>query len=108
MPLTAISWPYGMAVDKDEWHADVHPDSWVAATNVPITVIVGSNDLQKRPQAPGQAGETRLSRGQGWVASMQALAESLDRAPYVTFITIAGIGHDEAKMASHARKLFEE
>ena len=108
MPLTSVSWPFGMAPSDRGTRSEIKPEAWVAAaTDTPITIVVGSHDLERRPEAPGQVGETRLSRGQAWVESMQALAASHHKASHVSFMEIAGVDHDEFSMAEAARKILE-
>jgi hypothetical protein len=108
MPLTSVSWPFGMAPSDRGARSEIEPKNWAAAaTDAPITVIVGSNDLERRPAAPGQVGETRLSRGQAWVESMQALATSHRLPSHLSFTEIAGVDHDESSMAKAARRVLE-
>ena len=108
MPLSSVSWPFGMAPSDGGARSEIESKNWVeAATDARITVIVGSNDLERRPEAPGQVGETRLSRGQAWVESMQALASSHGRPSHLSFTEIAGVDHDESSMAKAARRLLE-
>jgi hypothetical protein len=108
MPSTSVPWPYGMAPSDRGARSEIEPKNWVeAATDAPITVIVGSSDLELRPDAPGQVGETRLSRGQAWVESMQALATSHHQASHLSFTEIAGVDHDEFLMAKAARRVLE-
>jgi hypothetical protein len=106
MPLTSVRWPFGMAPSDRGVRPGIGPKNWIeAATDAPITIIVGSNDLERRPEAPGQVGETRLSRGQAWVKSMQTLAASHHQTSSVSFTEIAGVDHDEFSMAKAARRI---
>jgi hypothetical protein len=108
MPLTSVSWPFGMAPSDRGAQSEIGPQAWVeVATGAPITIIVGSNDLERRPEAAGQVGETRLSRGRAWVESMQGLAASHRQASHMTFMEIAGVDHDEFSMAKAARRILE-
>ena len=108
MPSTSAPWPFGMAHLDGGVLPGIGPKNWIeAATDAPITVIIGSDDLERRPEAPGQVGETRLSRGRAWVESMQALATSHRRASEVSFTEIACVDHDESSMAKAARRVLE-
>jgi hypothetical protein len=108
MPLSTVPWPFGEAPTEGVARTGIEPKDWVsAATGPPIVVIIGSDDLEKRPQSPGQVGETRLSRGQAWVSSMQALARSHGRTSGVRLTEISGGTHDELSMATAARRILE-
>jgi len=108
MPLSSVPRPFGTAPSDRVSRTGIELKNWTeAASDVPITVIVGSDDLERRPEAPGQVGETRLSRGQAWVESMHSLASSQSRPSHVTFKKIAGVDHDESSMANVARRILE-
>jgi pimeloyl-ACP methyl ester carboxylesterase len=103
MPDTAVAWPFGMAQG-----ASAHrPEGWLrAATEVSVTVLVGSRDTEQRPPAPGQRGSSRLDRAKSWVAAMGKLARSHGRESTIRFVEAPGLGHDEAAMAIPAQSIF--
>jgi len=102
-PNSYVAWPYGMGElhTEIEWDAhtvrqeDVIPDlqKWLEATQIPVTVLVGQNDVSKQLQRPGQKGTNRLVIGKNWVDDMKALAVDYDLECDYKFSTIPGKGH---------------
>jgi len=121
-PKMDVPWPYGEGVEANNfgaWGAPVtgalsesnrpSPKGWVrAATSVPLTVIVGSQDRETRPPAPGNFGVSRLDRGIAWVREMQGLAKQNHCASTVRFRLAKGISHDETAMMIPAQSVLEE
>lgn len=104
MPDAGIPWPYGMAPAE----AGFTPRSagWLAAaTEVPVTVLVGTRDIEPRPPAPGQPGMTRIERAAGWVASMHRHARAHSGVPTIQLVVAEGLDHDEEAMAVPAMEL---
>ncbi len=91
-PNSAVEWHYGMGPIRRriEW-ADTgtetninirpDPDGWIAAAQLPITVVVGDQDTEPQPQRPGQIGRTRIETAQSWVDEMNSFA-ALRRGPF--------------------------
>lgn len=87
-PSTEVDWPFGMGeLHTDiEWDSDtirrvdIVPDKqkWLAATQIPLTVIVGLNDTAILPSTliPGQKGKNRYVIARNWVQDMAAFAEA--------------------------------
>jgi hypothetical protein len=104
-PTTEVAWPFGMGeLHTDiEWDADtvqpvdIVPDKqkWLAATQVPLTVIVGLDDRAGLPPSllPGQKGGNRLFIAKNWVEDMATFAEANGLTSHFTFDIIAGKGH---------------
>ena len=104
-PDTEIAWPFGMGELHADiaWkttkvnHVDVVPDkdTWLEATQVPLTVIVGLNDTAelRADLIPGQGGRNRLTIGKNWVQSMATFAESNGLESHLAFEIIPGFGH---------------
>jgi poly(3-hydroxybutyrate) depolymerase len=100
---TQVVWPYGMGELHAEivWDAettrqvDIVPDKdkWLAATQVPLTVIVGLNDIVEVPYYPGQQGANRLIRARNWVGDMGALAAENGLKSHFEIEMIPGKGH---------------
>jgi len=104
-PNTEITWPFGMG----ELHADIAWDSdttkrvdivpdkdqWLAATQVPLTVIVGLNDTQELPASliPGQKGHNRYIIARNWIQDMAAFAEANGLESRFKLEIIPGQGH---------------
>jgi predicted esterase len=102
-PDPQITWPFGMgALDADiVWdeqtttHVRIAPDKqkWLAATQVPLTVIVGLNDTGELPAYPGQKGRNRFVTGRRWVQDMQEFARDNGLESRIRFEMIPGKGH---------------
>jgi len=102
-PDTQITWPFGMGeLDADlEWdeetttHVRIAPDKqkWLAATQVPLTVIVGLNDTGELPAYPGQKGRNRFVIGRRWVQDMQDFADENGLESQIKFEMIPGKSH---------------
>jgi hypothetical protein len=62
---------------------------------VPLTVIVGLEDISELPLAyiPGQKGRNRLTIAHNWVTDMAAFAEENGLESRFSLGTIPGIGH---------------
>jgi poly(3-hydroxybutyrate) depolymerase len=79
-PTMDILWPYGMGElyttltwdSRNTFNVVITPDeeTWLAATQVPVSVIVGLDDNQEQPARPGQQGNTRFMIGRNWVKEM--------------------------------------
>ena len=76
---------------------DVVPDAekWLAATQVPLTVIVGLSDTAELPAAliPGQGGKNRFTIGRSWIQAMATFAGENGLESCFTFEIIPGLGH---------------
>jgi pimeloyl-ACP methyl ester carboxylesterase len=113
-PDSSIAWPDGMAPSVrgrssgrragNLFAAD--PGGWLqAASQVPVTVLVGSRDTQPRPSSRTQPGRTRIDRAKAWVNAMKRLAESNGKTATVKLLIAPGLDHDEAAMASPAQRI---
>jgi pimeloyl-ACP methyl ester carboxylesterase len=102
MPDRDVEWPFGMARST----LAPQPEGWLrAATEVSVTVLVGSRDTEDRPPAPGQRGLSRLDRARSWVEAMRQFAQSCGRRSTIRLVEAPGLGHDEAAMAVPAQAL---
>ena len=122
-PDPALPWPDGMAaVVRDELSGSwsdgkashqaagsvfvPRPAGWLAAASeVSVSVLVGSRDTEPRPAEPGQQGLTRIERAIAWVDSMHRYAEANERAPTIRFVQAEGLDHDEVTMAIPAQEI---
>jgi pimeloyl-ACP methyl ester carboxylesterase len=107
MPDTTIPWPHGMgeAPGITPGFAPDHAAWLAAASEVPVTVLVGARDIEPRPAAPGQPGETRIERAEGWVEQMRRHAAASSRAATVRLVLAEGLDHDEEAMTLPAQEL---
>jgi hypothetical protein len=76
-------------------HVRITPDrqKWLAATQVPLRVIVGLNDTGELPAYPGQKGRNRFVTGRRWVSDMAKFAQENGLESRITFEMIPGKGH---------------
>jgi pimeloyl-ACP methyl ester carboxylesterase len=122
-PDPALPWPDGMAAvvrDRlsgsradgkapDQAAGAVYaprPAGWLAAASeVCVSVLVGSRDTNPQPPEPGQRGSTRIERAIAWVDSMHRHAKVSDRTPTIRLVQAEGLDHDEAAMAMPAQEI---
>jgi Alpha/beta hydrolase family len=116
-PDPSVPWPNGMAsgvkgtLSGNRAGTLFSPDAgrWLqAASQLPVTVLVGSKDTQPRPASPMQHGGSRIERAMAWVHAMKKLAEANGRTSTVKLLIAPGLGHDEASMAIPAQRLLSE
>lgn len=113
-PNPDIAWPFGMGeLNTDiEWdantinHVDIVPDKqkWLAAAQIPLTVIVGLNDTAELPAYPGQKGNNRFGIGQNWVLDMQKFAEENGLESRIKFEMIPGKGHSMTQLIPYSQE----
>ena len=115
-PTTEVAWPFGMGeLHTDiEWdtdiirHVDIVPDKqkWLAATQIPLTVIVGLNDTAELPPAliPGQKGKNRQAIAWNWTQDMAAFAEASGLENRFNFEIIPGIGHSMSGLMPYSQE----
>jgi hypothetical protein len=97
-----------------EWDADtiknvdIVPDKqkWLAATQIPLTVIVGLNDTAELPLSliPGQKGKNRYVIARNWVQDMAAFAEENGLESRVKFDIIPGQGHSMSGLIPYSQE----
>ena len=108
VPDPGIAWPNGMAPAR---RSEFSPRAagWLsAATEVRVTVLVGSRDTERRPAAPGQQGATRIERATAWVESMRRHAQGAGKAVSVRLVAAEGLDHDEEAMAAPAQEVLAQ
>jgi pimeloyl-ACP methyl ester carboxylesterase len=122
-PDAGLPWPNGMApVVRDELSgsaddgkaadqaagavfAPQHAGWLDAASEVLVTVLVGSRDTEPQPAEPGQRGSSRIDRAIEWVGSMHRHARASDRTSAIELVQAEGLDHDEADMAVPAQQV---
>lgn len=113
-PNTDVAWPFGMGELKAsiEWdedtvnQVDIVPDKqkWLAATQVPLTVIVGLNDITEVPSLPGQKGKTRFVIARNWLKDMALFAEENGLESRFQIEIIPGKGHSMYGLISYTQE----
>jgi pimeloyl-ACP methyl ester carboxylesterase len=76
-----------------------------AASQVLVSVLVGSLDTEPRPAEPGQYGSSRLERAAGWITAMHLHARANGKMPSIRLVCAEGLDHDEAAMALPAQQI---
>lgn len=125
-PDLALPWPNGMAAvvrdhlsgSRTEGKAPdraagavfiPRPQSWLtAASEVSVSVLVGSRDTEWQPPEPGQQGSTRIERAVAWINSMHGHADASGRTPKIRLVQAEGLDHDEAAMAIPAQEILAQ
>jgi poly(3-hydroxybutyrate) depolymerase len=115
-PNPEVAWPFGMGeLHTDiEWeadtikHVDIVPDKqkWLAATQIPLTVIVGLNDTSQLPSSliPGQKGKNRYTIARNWIQDMAAFAEANGLESRFKLEIIPGQGHSMSGLISYSQE----
>jgi pimeloyl-ACP methyl ester carboxylesterase len=113
-PDPSIPWPYGMGplsgeiVWEDGTSTEVevlpNPETWLKATQLPVTVIVGLNDLEPQLSRPGQEGQVRPVIGKNWVEAMRVFAAEHGFESQITFEAIPGAGHSMLGLLPYTQK----
>ncbi len=110
-PDRNVPWPYGAGrmefdfpyTEPDEQkHVVVEPDlnGWIKATEIPITIFVGSEDTSEQPERPGQLGTTRIEFARNWAEAMNKLAREHGHRPRVRVRIINGARHGSKVLTS--------
>lgn len=114
-PTIDVPWPFGMGeLHTDiEWgedtrnHVDVVPEKekWLAATQIPLTVIVGLNDTAELPVEliPGQKGRNRYVIAHNWIQDMAVFAEINGVVSNFQLELIPGIGHSMSGLMPYSQ-----
>ena len=115
-PNIEVAWPFGLGeLHTDvEWDSDtitevdVVPDKqkWLAATQVPLTVIVGLDDTAELPleYIPGQKGRNRFTIAQNWIEHMSAFAAENGLESRFRISIVAGIGHSMSGLLPYSQE----
>jgi hypothetical protein len=114
-PNPEVAWPFGMGdLHADiEWdadtitHVDIVPDkqTWLSATQIPLTVLVGLNDTAELPASliPGQKGKNRFTIARNWVRDMTAFAEENGLESQFQIEIIPGLGHSMSGLLPYSQ-----
>jgi pimeloyl-ACP methyl ester carboxylesterase len=108
MPDPGIPWPNGMAAARRSGFSPQAAGWLAAASEVRVTVLVGSRDTARRPAAPGQQGATRIERAAAWVESMRRHAQDGGKAASIRLVAAEGLDHDEEAMAAPAQEILAQ
>ena len=113
-PDPDIAWPYGLGpLDTTlVWHnpevatpVTITPNraTWLEATTLPVTVIVGLNDLEHQPDRTGQKGNNRVVIARNWVRDMNAFAAEHGVESRLRLWLIPKLGHSSYGLLPHSQ-----
>ncbi len=119
LPSHQHKWPLGMAPRQYTAHwpgagsgqvIDIRPQAstWLAASQIPIEVVVGELDLEKMRHVAGIGGDTHVDRARFWVESMDKLAQGYGKKSNVRLNLVSGVGHNYGKLARVSQKFFAQ
>lgn len=114
-PDPDIPWPYGLGTLRTtiQWHnpdtattVDFVPDQdkWVTATTLPVTVIVGLNDLEWQPNRTGQKGNNRVVIARNWAQDMNRFAARHEIAGNIKLSLIPNLGHSAIGLLPYSQE----
>ena len=113
-PQSDVAWPFGMGElhTRIQWDentittVNIIPDrqKWLAATQIPLTIIVGMNDTSELPSFPGQKGNNRFAIAQNWISDMAAFAEENELESRFQFEMIPGTGHSMSGLILYSQE----
>ena len=76
----------------------------MAATTLPIAIIIGSNDVELRAARPGHPEGTRIDYAKKWVNAMNLLAEQHGGRGTVALAGVEGVAHDPIALTPKAQE----
>lgn len=117
LPSSEHRWPLGMGSRQYTAHwpsesvgqaIDIRPlaSTWLAATQIPVEVVVGELDLEKMRHVEGIGGDTHVDRAKFWVESMNKFAQDHGRTGLVRLNVVSGVGHNYGKLARVSQQFF--
>jgi pimeloyl-ACP methyl ester carboxylesterase len=120
-PKPGVAWPNGMAsmirdealsgspaTGKDPLRSGgalYQPSAraWTfAAANVPIAIVIGSEDTETRPPAPGHKSGTRIEYATEWAEAMNQLSADYGSSQRVDLFMVDGVAHDPIALTPKA------
>lgn len=114
-PDPDVRWTNGMAPlarpirwSDDEPLRDIaitpDPDGWLAAAQLPITVVVGEQDIAECKPIAGHRGNTHVARARSWVADMRELARKHGKRSGVRVVCVRGVGHNSKELTPECQR----
>jgi len=112
-PDPQAPWPYGqkeVTVRASAQEASrvirPDPDGWRKAAALPITVVVGTADIEPQPPRIAHVGTTRVDCARQWVEAMTRIApEGKSR---IRLVTVPRIGHSSAGLTPACQRALAE
>jgi hypothetical protein len=118
-PDSTVHWPDGMAPWRTtfRWSPNdppqrivlrPNPAGWLLAAALPLTVIVGTTDLEPQKARAGHTGTMRVEYARQWIDAMNQLARKNKKEGRVQFVPVEGVGHDSAKLTPAAQQALHD
>lgn len=98
-PDPKLAWPFGL-------HGAPNPGGFIEASALPITILVGRQDLEPLPSEELQHGTNRVLRAENWVREMRELAEQNGRTPGIQLVLVQGLSHTSYELTPEAMQYF--
>jgi poly(3-hydroxybutyrate) depolymerase len=113
-PNPDVPWPYGLGEPQAtvQWREPEHetalnfaprPKDYLAAASLPVTVIVGLNDLGWQPDRPGQKGNQRFTIAHHWVRDMNRFAAQHGVESNIQLTLIPNLGHSSIGLLPYSQ-----
>jgi poly(3-hydroxybutyrate) depolymerase len=113
-PNLDVPWPYGLGEpqatvqwrDPDgETALDFAPcpEDYLAAARLPVTVVVGLNDLEWQPDRTGQRGNQRVAIARNWVQDMNRFAAQHGVESKIRLELIPNLGHSSIGLLPYSQ-----
>lgn len=110
LPTYSFQWPNGMKrrYRVVRWPGELidkvidipsSPSGWLKAAQLPVTVVVGEQDLEKLRSVEGVGGDTHVDRAKFWVNAMNEYAKENGASGRVELKIVEGVGHNFGKLA---------
>jgi hypothetical protein len=104
-PNRSVSWPYGAggfsrtlsySQPSEQKLGKVSPDwnGWLRASQLPLTIVVGSQDTEVQPSRPGHRGKTRIDLARHWASDMN----KLNPPGNIKVRLVKGVGHSSRRL----------
>ena len=119
LPSYKFPWPNGMKKRHRviRWEGefsdkviDIRPDpkEWLRASRLPVTVVVGENDLDSIRHVKGVGGDTHVDRAIYWVKSMNEYAKKNGFEGRVKLNIVDNVGHNFGKLAAVCQEVMKK
>lgn len=117
MPDPESPWPTGMKARKrtlqwgdktKEFSISHKVETWIAAVQIPVVVVIGTADTERLSDQPQQGGWTRVDRAQHYIKKMTQFAADHNVKCGIRLITVPKIGHSSASLTKASAQALEK
>ena len=118
-PDPAVPWTGGMGrlrramrwsnSDKDST-IDITPDpaGWVKAGGLPITILVGGNDVDPAAEKSTGTSTGHVASARSWFDAMKKLCQEQKQPFHMRLVIVPGVGHNSAALTPMAMRAISE